>query len=240
MLLGTTAALAHTPPCTPKLTVGAECEALIEQLRPTQPEVGMREVERKTEKVEKARERGDEYLEELKREKIVPVVIGPDGGFYLVDHHHSTLAFQNAGEKKVYIQIIANWSDLSQGKPSEIRLRSFWNKMIAECKAWTRRENGTEVDPMGPGWPRRLDDCGDSPLRALVSELIDDELLEKKAVNFFEFQVAEILKNHGISVGKMGHRDAYKKAKKFLKSADGKAALNHLNSCLRDVARGLP
>ena len=68
-------------------------------LRPTQMTVGMREVKEK-------RKRLREYWKEHKSKKkqgeflgrhMIPVVLGPDKRYYVVDHHHLARALHDEG-----------------------------------------------------------------------------------------------------------------------------------------------
>ena len=79
-------------------------------LRPTQITVGMREVKEK-------RQRWRENKSEKKRAELlgkhmITVVHGPDGRYYVVDHHHLARALHDEGVKDVLVSIIGDspWS----------------------------------------------------------------------------------------------------------------------------------
>jgi hypothetical protein len=66
-------------------------------LRPTQMTVGMREVKEKRE-----RWRGHQSKKKqaaLLGKHMIPVVLGPDGRHYVVDHHHLARALHDEGVK---------------------------------------------------------------------------------------------------------------------------------------------
>jgi hypothetical protein len=81
--------------------------AKISDLRPTQMAVGYREVCAKFQSLAAAQTR------------LVPVIEGPGGQFYLRDGHHLALALHLAGRGAVLVRIVADLSDLG--------LEAFWH-----------------------------------------------------------------------------------------------------------------
>jgi hypothetical protein len=77
----------------------------IDDLRPTQITVGMREVEamRKTWRTRQ----GDKGAEFLGRH-MIPVIVGPKDRYYIIDHHHLTRALHEEGVEKVLVTVVAN------------------------------------------------------------------------------------------------------------------------------------
>ena len=66
---------------------GLSCKLQVDFVHPTQPAVGMTAVNCKRDKlVRKSESKLDKYLRKGRR--VVPTVIGPDGNFYITDHHH--------------------------------------------------------------------------------------------------------------------------------------------------------
>lgn len=93
----------------------------IEELYPTQPDLGMREVSYKVSLIKKMTEKEiDKYL----IKKVSPVVIGPKGRVYIVDHHHHAYSLLKSGYGLIYVVVLKNWSNLSE--------EEFWKKMIKE------------------------------------------------------------------------------------------------------------
>ncbi|MBO9581387.1 MAG: chromosome partitioning protein ParB [Sphingobium sp.] len=84
----------------------------ISELRPTQITVGFKEVARKRHEwgVREIKERPD-FL----GRHMIPVVVGPKGRYWIVDHHHLVLALHEEGVEHVFTSVLAN---LSQLKPS--------------------------------------------------------------------------------------------------------------------------
>ena len=81
----------------------------IEDLRPTQITVGMREVKAKRRRWRAiSGKEGGEYL----GKHMVPVVKGPKDRHYIIDHHHLTRALYDEGVKKVLVTVVSNLSKL--------------------------------------------------------------------------------------------------------------------------------
>ena len=75
-------------------------------LRPTQMTVGIREVKEK-------RKRWREHKSARKRAELlgkhmIPVVLGPDQRYYVVDHHHLARALHDEGVKDILVTVIGN------------------------------------------------------------------------------------------------------------------------------------
>src|SRR6478752_4759009 len=87
----------------------------IEDLRPTQITVGMREVEAKR---KRWREKGSKKELKFLEDHMIPVILGPKGRHYIIDHHHLALALLGEGIKNVLVTAIA---DLSVLEPQQ-----FW------------------------------------------------------------------------------------------------------------------
>jgi hypothetical protein len=83
-------------------------------LRPTQMAVGMRQVEAKRLKIER-RAGSTRRLRRYVEKRPVPAVLGPDEEFYIVDHHHLSLALWQSDVDEVLVRIIGDLSDLPKG-----------------------------------------------------------------------------------------------------------------------------
>lgn len=79
------------------LDCGSVCRVKLKDLRPTQSSVGTAAVNCKARKMEqKIKDEGD-YEKYFKKEKrLVPVIIGPNEKFYVLDHHHMSNALYRA------------------------------------------------------------------------------------------------------------------------------------------------
>jgi hypothetical protein len=96
----------------------------ISDLRPTQITVGMREVKAKRKRWrEEAGNKGQEFL----GKHMIPVILGPKGRHYIIDHHHLARALHDEGVKHVAVTVIANLSKLDPD--------SFW--YVMDHHNWT-------------------------------------------------------------------------------------------------------
>ncbi len=103
-------------PCQPELHVGSQCRLAINALHPTQPGLGLLQVEKE---VEQLKSKSAKKLWAWAQKKRIPVVIGPDGRYWLVDRHHLTRALWSLGMRKVPVVI--------EGILTEPTL--FWSQM---------------------------------------------------------------------------------------------------------------
>ena len=106
-------------------------------LRPTQMTIGMSEVARKR---ESWKSQGAESLSEFLAHHMVPVVFGPGGRRYLIDHHHLARALHDEGVDSVFVSIVADFHKLDAS--------AFWN--IMDFHGWTH-----PFDGKGAGASRR-------------------------------------------------------------------------------------
>ncbi|MBY0561818.1 ParB-like protein [Hyphomicrobium sp.] len=83
----------------------------IEDLRPTQMAVGMRAVAAKREKVER-RARSRRKLKCFLEERPIPAVLGPGEDFFIIDHHHLSLALLKSEVEEAWVDVIADFSHL--------------------------------------------------------------------------------------------------------------------------------
>lgn len=127
----------------------------IEDLRPTQAVVGFREVKRKRNKIEdfKSSHERDQYF----KKNSVPVVRGPNGRYYMIDHHHFALAAYEAGYKEVYIHVVEDFSELKE--------KDFWQEM--KIREWVYlKDNGTLINE--DDLPKNVKHLKNDPYRALA------------------------------------------------------------------------
>jgi len=204
------------PPCTIKMVVGTKCIYSIEKLHPTQPEVGQYQIEQK---VKEFKALSDKKIEAVIEKKIVPVVIGPEGKLYLIDHHHNSLALLETGHPEVHVIVKENWSTLD--------LQSFWDKMNSNQYSFLKKADGTLLNPLSPAFPQTLRECGDNPYRSLVWILTEKGILKEGDIPYYEFYISDILKEKGLEIpsGKMKKSEIskyIKKATKILEENDVK------------------
>ena len=120
-----------------------ECTLPVDQLRPTQFAVGSVAVTCKAQKLaEKSKKKLKKYLKSAKRR--IPAVIGPDGDFYMTDHHHLSTALYRAvspewGEKSkvLHVTILENYSD------GDTTWGEFWEAMKKANRSYNYDNKGT-------------------------------------------------------------------------------------------------
>ena len=95
----------------------------IKSLRPTQMTLGLREVE---EKRRMWRERGGDKGSEFLGRHVIPVVTGPKGRQYLIDHHHLARALEDEGVRDVLVNVLADLSSLAR--------EEFW--IFLDNRSW--------------------------------------------------------------------------------------------------------
>lgn len=153
----------------------------IDQLRPTQMTHGVREIREKIKQYEALR--GHE-LEMATAEKPIPVVYGPNGTPFAIDHHHVATALWHAGVKSVPVVLVRDLSSLSLG--------DFWLTM--ENNRWTypydaegRRRPFSEL-------PRHIWELADDEFRSLAASVRDAGGYEKTSVPLEEFRWADFFR----------------------------------------------
>ena len=187
----------------PRLTTVA-----IDDLRPTQIIVGIREVNEKRKRWrELAAKAGGEFL----GKHMIPVVLGPKGRNYVIDHHHLARALHEEGVKQVAVTHIANLSKLDQ--------EAFWKVM--DNRSWMHPFDSRGDRRAYKDIPKSVADLVDDPFRSLAGELRRAGGFAKDTTPFSEFLWADFLRRR--MKRKSVERDfplAIKKAKKFAKSKD--------------------
>lgn len=145
----------------------------IKSLRPTQITVGLIEVQERRKRWDQLGSNKAEYL----GQHMMPVVLGPKGRPYVIDHHHLARALHDEGQKKVLIQPVANLGTLSQ--------EHFWR--FLDNKGWLHPfdENGkrrpySEI-------PKSIDHLKDDPFRSLAGAVRTAGGYAKETTPFMEF-----------------------------------------------------
>lgn len=162
------------------------CDIAINDIRPTQFVVGMIEVQRK---VEELSELSSKKLNNYLKKKPEPVVIGPKGEFYIIDHHHLGRALYEMNIKSTKAIILESWL----GEDEEV----FWSYMIS--KNWTYLfENGVEKSYKEVKKLKNISQLKDDPYRTLAGQTrckSEEKCKEgqwlKRPIPFIEFQWAD-------------------------------------------------
>lgn len=181
------------------------------QIRPTQAVAGFSEIEYKIKKLAKiAKNPAD--LEEYLRDKAAPAVVGPDGFYYIVDRHHELSSMLAFGLRKAYVEVIADFSELS--------IEEFRKEMLAHQWVYLRDEYGRHVETFET-LPKSLSDLRDDPYRALAWFLKRDGYYKKSKIPYSDFEWANALRF--VIPRKIVENDferAYELAEEFAKSKE--------------------
>jgi len=162
-------------------------------LRPTQFTVGMREVKAKRkhwrdERTKRdERKKRDEYtkkVEEFLGKHMIPVILGPKGRYYVIDHHHLARALHDEGVKDVAVTVIANLSKLDRD--------AFW--FVMDNRDWTHPFDADGRRRPYSDMPKSVDKLTDDPFRSLAGELRRAGGFAKDTTPFSEFLWADFLR----------------------------------------------
>jgi hypothetical protein len=152
------------------------------ELRPTQMTVGMREVK---EKRQRWRERKSKKKQgEFVGQHMIPVVLGPDKRYYVVDHHHLARALHDEGVKDILVTVI--------GDLSMVERDAFWGVM--DNKRWVYPYDSKGERRHFKDLPKSVEDLKDDPFRSLAGELRRAGGFAKDTTPFSEFLWADFLR----------------------------------------------
>ncbi len=150
-------------------------------LRPTQMTLGMGEVARKR---KSWKSQGAKALTEFLAHHMVPVVVGPGGRGYLIDHHHLARALHDEGVDSVFVSIVADFHKLDAD--------AFWN--IMDFHGWTHPYDGKGRRRAYSDLPKTVAAMEDDPYRSLAGELRYVGGFAKDSTPFSEFVWADFLR----------------------------------------------
>jgi len=150
-------------------------------LRPTQMTVGMFEVK---DKRKRFREMAKKKQESEIGKHMIPVVVGPDQRYYVVDHHHLARALHDEGVKDVLVTVIG---DLRMVQPD-----AFWGVM--DNKRWVYPYDAKGERRPFKDLPKSVKDLKDDPYRSLAGELRRQGGFAKDTTPFSEFLWADFLR----------------------------------------------
>jgi len=153
----------------------------IAELRPTQITVGMREV---AEKRQRWRERAGRDRGEFLRRHTIPVLLGPKGRHYVIDHHHLARALEEEAVRNILVTVVADLHALQKS--------SFW--VVLDTRGWCHPydANGRRRD--FDDIPATISDLVDDPYRSLAGELRLAGGFAKDTTPFSEFVWADFLR----------------------------------------------
>ena len=154
----------------------------IRSLRPTQMTIGLHEVARKCAEWCARRDHdGGEFL----GSHVIPAVIGPNGTYWLVDHHHLARALHDEGVEHILVSVIAKLEHLPK--------RRFFSFM--DCHNWLHPydEEGKRCD--FADLPRHIGKLADDPYRSLAGEVRRAGGYAKSQTPYTEFLWADFLRD---------------------------------------------
>lgn len=153
----------------------------IHSLRPTQAVAGFDEVDRKARKISGLNkyERREYFIQNT-----VPIVIGPDSQFYMIDHHHFVLAAYQEGYDEVNFKIVADYSHLPD-------MDQFWK--IMKLRKWVYlKNNGISISV--EEIPRHIKRLRNDHYRSLAGQIRQGGGYDKTPVPFAEFYWADFFR----------------------------------------------
>lgn len=143
--------------------------------------LGMHEVYAKRDQWKK---RASQDLAKFLGAHMAPVVLGLNGAFYLIDHHHLARALYEQGVNSVFVTIVADLSRL----PAD----HFWNMM--NFHGWTHPyDSRGRLRPYSE-LPKTVAKMEDDPYRSLAGELRNLGGFAKDTTPFSEFMWADFLR----------------------------------------------
>jgi len=179
-------------------------------LRPTQMTVGMREVK---DKRKRFREQKAKKQSEMIGKHMIPVVVGPDERFYVVDHHHLARALHDEGIEHILVTVI--------GDLRMVEKDAFWSVM--DNKRWVYPYDAKGERRPFADLPKSIKDLRDDPFRSLAGELRRAGGFAKDTTPFSEFLWADFLRR---KISRKAVEDNFSKAmEKALEHAKSDAAV---------------
>lgn len=152
-------------------------------LRPTQMTVGMREVK---EKRKRFREKKAKEQAETIGKHMIPVVLGPDKRFYIVDHHHLARALHEEDVSDVFVTVIADLTMVGRD--------AFWG--VLDNKRWVYPYDSKGERRDFKDIPKTVAQLKDDPFRSLAGELRRAGGYAKDTTPFSEFLWADFLRRN--------------------------------------------
>ncbi|MBB5372085.1 ParB-like protein [Acidocella aromatica] len=153
----------------------------IKQLRPTQLTIGLREVAQKR---KEWRTRAAEQKAEYLGQHLIPVVLGPGGKSYIIDHHHLARALLEEGVEDVATTVVA---DLSALEPE-----AFW--VYLDNRAWMHLYDAKGERRAPKHLPKHVGEMEDDPYRSLAGALRRAGGYAKDTTPYSEFLWADYLR----------------------------------------------
>jgi hypothetical protein len=157
--------------------------AIIKDLRPTQLTHGLREIRQKTQFYQSL---SGHDLNMAIAEKPVPLVIGPGGSPFAIDHHHVATALWHVGIKAMPAVLVADFSSLPY--------QEFWLSM--ENRRWTYPYDAKGQRKSFTDMPYHVWELADDEYRSLAASVRDAGGYEKTTVPLEEFRWADLFRTY--------------------------------------------
>ncbi len=170
--------------------------------------VGMREVEQKRQDWRGlAPTKSGQFL----GHHMIPVVRGPKGRYYVIDHHHLARALYEEGVEQILVSPVADLRALEKDE--------FWTFM--DNRNWMHPFDADGQRQPRTSLPKSVADLVDDPYRSLAGELRFAGGYAKDTTPFSEFLWADALRRRiDAKTAKNDFETALQKAIEFAKSAD--------------------
>lgn len=181
----------YLPAIEPTTSQGTIATAKLSQLRPTQNAVGMDEVNYKVAKLEK---KSDAHFEDYLLERPIPVIIGDNGKYYLIDHHHLAISvWRSHGDIAVPVEVTRNWNPITGFH--------FWKAMMKEHWLYPFAADGGGPIPVD-SMTKHIKDLGNDIYRSVAWVARTHYVYVKSSDNviFAEFKWANFFRTHLILI----------------------------------------
>jgi hypothetical protein len=156
--------------------------AKLNNLHPTQITVGKAEVALKRKEWRKL---GKKARTDALAHHWFPSILGPEGRYYIVDHHHFGLALLEEDVKTVSLMVLKDMSQLA--------LPNFW--VVMDHYQWVHPYDSTGVRREFIAVPKHLENLKDDPFRSLAGEVRHAGGFAKDITPFSEFLWAEFFRS---------------------------------------------
>jgi hypothetical protein len=193
-------------------------QEIISKLHPTQRTIGSLQVEMKMRAWgfdEKDQSNRHDACKRRVDKHLIPVVIGYDKRYYLIDRHHFVFALWMAKwRESVYIRVKENLSRLTSDE--------FW--YVLDVRGWCHPfdENGHRCARYEE-IPESIEGMADDPFRSLAGVLRRSGVFAKDITPFSEFQWANFLRSKlEEKPTKANFKDMLNQAKKFARQKHAK------------------
>jgi hypothetical protein len=130
------------------------------------------------------REKGGDKGAAFLGQHLIPVIAGPKGRPYVIDHHHLARALLEEGVEHVLITVVADLHALAQDE--------FW--AVMDMHSWMHPFDDDGKRQPAKDIPKGIKDLVDDPFRSLAGELRRAGGYAKDTTPFSEFLWADFLR----------------------------------------------